>query len=1084
MYLHLFIYIRLNIYLEKSLKKVVANIILFFVVFYFNVNAQTWLSNVEDANNFYSIQKSFYEEWNNREYQKGQGWKQFKRWEYFWKYRIDEQGNFPSAMKAYKSYLNFLNKKNNDELLAEQKSWEEIGPTVIPTNKLSYSSSGVGRINVVRINPSNDNEIWVGSAAGGVWKSSNKGNSWRKMGWTDIMSLGVSDIAISPSNPKIIYIATGDKNGHFQESTYSIGLMKSEDGGETWSVVGMKSNLSESFLMTKILIDPSNSDVVLISTSRGIFKSIDGGKTWENKQEGLFREMEYKPNNFNVIYATTSGFYSYNGNASFYKSTDAGESWKKIIQNTNVNRFEIAVTPANSSYVYIIGALKNNGSYAGVWRSDNSGDNFELMSNSPNILSIAADGNGTYGQGFYDLAIAVNPVNENELYIGGIHIWKSSNGGRAWELISHWTGSYKKPYVHADQHYLLFNPKNLDLYSANDGGLYVSSDNGISWKDLSNGLGIAQFYRISVANTPEVMLTGGTQDNGTHLFNEGDWFNVNGGDGMETHINPKNPKLVFCTTQNGSLFRSTNGGMNFKRVLGPDYFDNESGEWVTPFVLNPSNPTTVLVGYRDVYKSVNNGTSWLEISNFNFSNPIDLISYAPSDTNYIYIVQGATIYRTKNGGLAWETIGQARAEIRDIAVDYDDPNRFWIAVSSFGEQEQIYEYYGQNKTNISYDLPSIPANTIVTVKNSSGKLVIGTDIGTYYKNAAESSWKIFGKDLPPVVVTDLEINYSTGKIYAGTFGRGIWANEIFACQISAPNIIVQGDLEFCYGDSVTLSLVGNYENFKWSNGDTNTTITVYSTGSYYVIVTDNEGCSARSEVIDVNVKQVPTFEISATNNGNLCGLDSISLTLPLGVKDYVWNTGATTRRIWVKKPGKYYATATANNGCHLFSNILEVQMGELPPKPKLEQIGNQLVTDSGYTYKWYLNGNTMIVADTNVIEINQAGDYQVEIINSFSCSSLSDVLKVVTSVEDKNLNSITVAPNPTYDFIDISANFLVGNSKIRVQNINGLTMIEDKLDFSNVFKHRISLANLPIGVYLLIIENQGNTYFEKIIKFN
>ena len=1070
--------------MEKSLKKVVANIILFFALFNLDTSAQSWLSNIEDGNNFYSIQKSFYEEWNDRIYEKGQGFKQFKRWEYFWKYRVDEKGNFPNALDAYKSYIAFFNNKNKDKFLADQKEWKEVGPKVIPTNKLSYSSSGVGRINVVRLNPKNDNEIWVGSASGGVWKSSNKGNTWRKMGWTDIMSLGVSDIAISPSNPNVIYIATGDKNGHFQESTYSIGVMKSEDGGETWTVIGMQSELNQSLLITKILIDPTNSDVVLISTSKGVYKSTDGGITWVNKQAGLFREMEYKPQNFNIVYATTSGFYSYNGDASFYKSTDAGETWKKIIQNSNVNRFEIAVSPANPSYVYIIGALRNNGSYAGVWRSQNSGDNFEVMSTTPNVLSISVNGNDTYGQGFYDLAIAVNPVNIDELYIGGIHIWKSSNGGRAWSLISHWTGAYSKPYVHADQHYLTYNPNNLDLYSANDGGLYVSTDNGISWKDLSSGLGIAQFYRISVANTPEEMITGGTQDNGTHLFSEGEWYNVNGGDGMETHINPLNSKIVFCTSQNGSLFRSTNGGMNFQRILGPDFFNNEEGEWVTPFVLNPSNPTTVLVGYRDVYKSVNNGSSWLQISNFNFSNPIDLIAYAPSDTNFIYVVQGATIYGTKNGGQSWETIGQASNVIRDIAVDYDDPNRFWIAVSSFRSQDQVYEFYGKNSTNISYDLPAIPANSILTVKNSSGKLVIGTDIGTYYKNPAENVWQIFGKDLPPVVVTDLEINYKTGKIYAGTFGRGIWVNEIFACQISSPEISVVGDLEFCHGDSVNLSLIGNYKNFKWSNGDSSQSITVYSSGSYYITVTDDDGCSARSEVITVNVKPVPSFDISATNNGSLCGQDSISLSLPLGMKDYLWNTGESERRIWVSKPGKYYATATANNGCHLFTEILEVRQGEIPNKPKLERIGDTLVTDSGYTYKWYLNGKTMIANDTNALIINQSGDYQVEIFNEYYCSALSDVLSITTSVTELSGNSILIAPNPTNNYIDISAGFLMGNSKLVIKDINGHTLIENKLDFSNVFKHRISLTNLPIGVYLLIIENQGNTYFEKIIKYN
>ncbi len=1057
-----------------------------FVFLFFNINiyAQTWISDIRNGSNFDSIKSTFDNYWKDKEYHKGDGYKIFKRWEYFWKDRVDENGNFPKALDAYRSYLKFLSKKNNENLLSEQSEWQEIGPRVVPTNKLSYSSSGAGRINVIRVNPSNDNELWVGSASGGIWKSSNKGLTWNKMGWTDIMSIGVSDIAFSPSNPKVMYAATGDKDGFFQEDAYSIGLMKSEDGGENWSVVGLKNNFSESFLITKILVDPNNSELLTVATSRGIYKSTDGGINWTSKLNGFFRDLEFKPNDKNIIYAVSGGFYSYTGDATFYKSTDGGENWKKIFQNSNVNRFEIAVTPADPNYVYVIGAVKSSGSYAGVWRSKNAGDSFDIMSSSPNILSIDVNGNGTTGQGFYDLAIAINPINANEVYIGGIHIWKSSNEGRNWTLINHWTGGYGKPYVHADQHYLLINPNTLELFSTNDGGVYVSSNNGVTWKDISNGLGIAQFYKISVANSPNEMITGGTQDNGTHLLSGGQWYNVNGGDGMQTHINPQNSQIVFCTTQNGSLFRSTNGGFGFSRILGPDFFTGESAEWVTPFELNPLKPTSILIGYKDIYKSVNNGSNWSKISDFKFSDPIDLIAYSPSDTNYIYVVNNATIYSTKDGGNSWIKLGNAPSSIKGIAVDYDDPNRFWVSVSSFRAQEQVFEFYGQNRTNISYDLPAIPVNTIVSVKNSSGKLVIGTDIGIYYKEPSENIWKIYGKNMPPVIIADLEINYSTGKIYAGTFGRGVWVNEIFACKIEAPEITTEGALEFCYGDSTKLSLIGDYANFKWSNGDTSKIIYVKESGSYYVTITDKNGCSARSKVVNINVKPVPSFEINAENGGIFCDQDSLLLTLPIGVKDYLWNTGETNRRIWIKKPGNYYATATSPNGCPLSSNIIVAVKGEIPPKPKLERKDSLLVTDPGYKYRWYYQGKLWMTTDTNVVTFTLDGDYQVEILNDFPCSSFSDILSIITFVGDASNNSIIIAPNPTNEYIEISGNALYGKVKITISNLNGQTMISNSFDYNKNDKHRISLNKLAVGIYNILIECEGKLYKDNVIKYN
>ncbi len=1047
------------------------------------LSSQEWMENVKDNSNFYEIQKSFNEYWQNKEYQKGQGIKPYKRWENFWEPRVYPSGKFPKAIEQYKSYLKFLNESKKDKFQAIETPWKEVGPTVVPKNRLYYKSSGVGRINVIKLHPKNDNEIWIGAASGGAWRTTDKGKTWKQMGFTDILSMGVSDIAISESNPDIIYVATGDDNGYFQEDVYSVGIMKSTDGGNSWSIIGFEGKINDFLIAGRILIHPSNPDIVYVATSRGIFKTIDGGENWVNKSNGFFREMEFKTDDPNVIFAVTSGKRMWNGEAAFYKSIDAGETWKKVFQNSSVNRFEIGVTYKNPAYVYILGAKSNSGSYAGVWRSTNAGDSFEQMSSSPNILGINADGSSTSGQGYYDLAIDVSPVNEKQVYIGGIHIWKSNDEGRTWELINHWTGGYNKPYVHADQHFLTINPRTLELYSSNDGGLYLSSNNGISWDDLSSGLGISQFYKIGIANSLEEIISGGTQDNGTHLLSGGDWFHVNGGDGMQTEINSVDPNFIFCTSQYGSLFRSTNGGQNFSRVLGPDYFQSENAEWVTPFVLNPQNQKSIYIGYKDLYKSTNNGKNWAKISNLALPSPIDQIAISPSDSNIIYFTQSSAIYVTYNGGSTWQTIGSTSNVIKGLAVDYDDPNRFWVTLSGYNSNEKVFEYYGKNRTNITYNLPNVSTNTVAVVKNSSGQLIVGTDVGVMIKNPTDNFWSIFGKDLPPVIITDLKINYTNGKLYAASFGRGIWSNDIFSCNISSPSISVLGETSFCYGDSVTLTLDGDYPHFIWSNGDTNRTTTIKQTGSYYATVSDIDGCSARSEVVDVEVLAVPSFIINAENKGFICGEDTLQLSLPLGLTNYLWSNGETSNKIFVNKPGKYFATAFASNGCYLVSNVVDVIRGEFPEKPIIYQDDKYLVTDSGYTYRWYFNDFPVINSDTNRLLINDNGLYRVEIFNEYNCSAISDSYNAISSVEILNETSnIHITPNPTDGILTIKMSDLKGEVIVRLHDINGKELFSEQLTVNMDLVKNIDLSSMSSGAYILKIQNVGKVYQKLIIK--
>jgi photosystem II stability/assembly factor-like uncharacterized protein len=1048
--------------------------------------SQPWIDKVKDRTNFYDIQKAFNEYWKDKTPEKGQGYKQFKRWEYFWEQRVFPSGKFPKGSDVLREYTEFVNKQNlNNNLLANESEWFEIGPTLVPTNRLPYKATGIGRLNVIRIHPKDDNILWVGSAAGGAWKSTNKGQTWVKKGLTDILSLGIGDIQISESNPDIMYIATGDDDAYFQEGVYSVGIMKSTDGGESWSIVGFESNLSDQFIAAKILIHPQNPNIVYLAANTGIHKTTDGGNSWNKiSGDGFFREMEFKPGDPNTIYAVTSGLYDYDGGAAFYKTIDGGANWVKIFSDQSVNRFEIAVTPKNPENVYLLGALRYSGAYSGVSVSTNSGTSFQLMSSTPNILGITSDGSDTnYGQGYYDLTISVSPVDENLIFIGGIHIWKSADKGKTWVLINHWTGN-GKPYVHADQHYLTFNPRTLELYSANDGGLYRTINNGLSWVDISNGLSITQYYRIGVAKSDDPVIIAGAQDNGSHLFKNNEWNTVNGGDGMDCAVNQENSNYVYSSSQNGNISLSTNGGMNYQRIIGPDMFSNEAGAWVTPIELNSQNQKSVYVGFKNLYKSDNYGQTWRVISNFAQTNPLDHIAVAPSDTNFIYVVQADAVICTKDGGKTWNTAATTSGAISSIAVDYDDPNRYWISVSSYNPGEKVYECYGTNKTNITNNLPNIPANCVVVHKNASGKLYLGTDAGVFVKEGVSTEWKLFSNKLPPVVVADMKINYANGKLYAGTFGRGVWWTKVFDCNIPQPQIEVVGEKSFCEGDSVIIKLLGDYNKFQWSNGDTAKEIVVYSTGSYYVNVADESGCGSRSEVVNIDVKPVPFFVITATNNGVICNKDTVSLSVPMGFDNYLWSNGETVKRIYVAEAGSFFVTAFAKNGCYVTAGPFEVIKKPIPAKPLLYQNHTVIYTDSGFKYQWYYNDKRIQKTDTNAIEISDIGNYRVEITDEFGCKNISDVYNVVTDVDnDFNLNdNFVVYPNPTTGFFNIQIKGIGNNSNIKVSDIYGKIIFENDIIKSDTFTIQVDLSKYSTGTYFIQFENNGNSYFKKIIK--
>lgn len=740
-----------------------------FFVWNSQVSAQEWVEKMNNPEvNFYEVVKAYESYFENKSYQKGQGMKQFERWRYFMEPRVYPTGERPDPYATYDALQDF---KKNNKVQPNNKSanWQPLGPT----SWQSYSyNPGNGRINSVRVDPNDSNRIYVGTPAGGCWKSTDGGQSWTPL--SDYLPvIGVTDIAINPNNSNEIYISTGDG---FSSSTYSIGVLKSSDQGQTWNTTGLNFFRSQNVRGRKLLMNPFNTQVLWVATSVGLFKTNNGGQNWTSVLSGDVRNVQMKPGDSTVVYASTD---------QFYRSSDGGNTFTMISSGISpanqINRMEIAVTKADSNYVYAVTGKQSDATFEGIYFSVDAGQNFFKMSSTPNIFGYSSSGSDNSGQSWYDLAIAVNQEVASEIYVGGINVWKSTSSGASWSIMSHWTYPSNIGYTHADIHALeWYNGK---LYCGSDGGIYSSGNNGNSWNDLSSGLQIMQIYKMAQTEQNSNVLMAGAQDNGcNYRTSTGNWTHILGGDGMTVQIDYTNPNIVYYTWQNGGIHRSYNGGQSGTNTSN-SIRSQENGAWVTPFQLDPQVPTTLYAAFENVWKTTNRGQSWNKISNFSGSNTLRNLKVAPSNSNVIYVCGNDNqIRRTTNGGSNWSIVntGLPNRAITDIEVHPSFPDSVWVCFSGYSFNSKVFVTGdgGQTWTNHSTNMPNLPINDLAydTVSHT---LYAGTEIGVYYQRPhINLGWNAYNTGLPNVIVEELEIHYSSQKLRAATYGRGIWESDL------------------------------------------------------------------------------------------------------------------------------------------------------------------------------------------------------------------------------------------------------------------------------------------------------------------
>jgi hypothetical protein len=764
--------------------------------------------------NFYQVQKewtSYFEALkkekleanpNNENPLKGTGWKQYKRWEWYWQSRVNPDGTFPDPSLL----VNALNaesakRKNQKNPSLESTTWAEMGPSSPADPNFFYW--GIGRVNNIAINQANVNDIWLATAGGGVWRSSNGGTTWTERNG-NLPVLPVTDIVVdwSDASGNTVYIAHGDYVGNHGRGFAGQGVFKTTNGGTTWTNV-RTATLVEDFRVSRIIQSRGNASVLWIATNRGIQRTSDGGATWSAAVETgtNFCDLEVKPNDPNTLYASTRA-----GGA--MRSTDGGATWTAMTFDVapNTGRTAIAVSDADPNYVYLI-SVASNSSLDRVYRITNGGTAFTTVTTNsgsvtnPNLLGYNADGSdGTAGQGDYDLTIFASPTNANVVYIGGINIWRSDDGGGTWTSKSMWNGN-GRPTLHADQHAVFVSTAATGtVYFGNDGGLYRSTDFGETYTQLNNGLSITQLYRLGASANDANILVAGAQDNSS-MFRQanGTWTTaVPTGDGMESLVDWSNNAIMYSESYFGDIRRTTNSWASSTTVAagnGTAGTHNEQGAWVTPYVQHPVQSQTFFVGKKQIYRTVDNWANFTALGPTATAQNIDLIALARSNDAHMYIIRAGVLMYTANlnaGTPTWtaRTNPSGGGNITWVDVDPTNPLRIVITIGGTTAGEKVYlsTDAGATFTNISGTLPNVPTMTATFQRNAPGRIYVGNDLGVYYRDNSTTDWQVLGTGLPKVAITELETQPGLaggGKLRVATWGRGVWQVDLLS---SAPVI--------------------------------------------------------------------------------------------------------------------------------------------------------------------------------------------------------------------------------------------------------------------------------------------------------
>jgi photosystem II stability/assembly factor-like uncharacterized protein len=679
------------------------------------------------------------------------------------------------------------------QMLAATPTWKLVGPSNIDP----FMGYHAGRVLALAVHPTDENIAFAGSANGGIWKTVNKGRSWVPL--TDnAISLAIGAVAIDPQDPTILFAGTGEL-AEGVGSYYGAGIMRSLDAGKTWKNVGLM-NVGA---FTKIIVHPKNSQRIYASGGKsggGIFRSDDRGVTWRKLANGLpssgASDLALAINGSeDVLYAGMPG-------AGVYQSLDAGETWTLKQTWLEMRRIQLDVMPNNWKEVCVL-VSKNDGSVQSAERSRDGGETWEdIYAIDRDIFAVAGG-----GQGWYDIYIKMDPNDADHIFMGGISVWMTEDGGQSWVDVGR-AYSQDGDGIHPDQHYLAFSPSNPELiYFGNDGGVWVSEDKGNTIESFEDDLAITQFYGITIDQTQPDLTYGGTQDNGT-LYGSSteNWSLLATGDGSFVQVAENDPSTVFYirpggkTTTDGRArilggeengpIRNSNAG---EAYLSTGLRMSDTVSWLKPLLYDSKN-NRFYFGTTHLYVSSNKGGSWSRKSKqLAYGGTISYIDAFGDGKHLLLATSSGKVQYTTDEGVSFtdRSAGLPGRYVTSAKFSPGSKATIYATLSGFGGGH-VYRSVdaGATWTNISSNLPDVPVNEMVIDPDNPTSLYLATDVGVFFSPNDGAEWMPYGTGLPNVAVFDMDIHRTSRVLRAGSHGRSIWeiplSNETAA--ITSPTV--------------------------------------------------------------------------------------------------------------------------------------------------------------------------------------------------------------------------------------------------------------------------------------------------------
>jgi len=653
------------------------------------------------------------------------------------------------------------------------------------------------RVNTIKVHPTDPKTIYIGYSEGGVWKTTDGGQTWKPIFDNQLM-LSIGDIELDPKNPNIVYVGTGDPN----ISGYPFignGLWKSTDAGLTWKYIG----LEKQRIITKIIVDPTNSQIIWAATmglpfetnnDRGLYKTTDGGTTWKQvlfiaDQAGVV-DIEMAPNNPNIVYAASwdrvRSYYTSivsGQNARIWKTGDGGTTWTKLgggLPQNRKSRTGLAIDKTNPNHLvamYADSTLEFHGLYE-TFTAGQSWTRMTLSGLDPGFQSNFA---------WYFGRVFINPFNPQDMWALGVYTFRSTDGGKNWvgAVSATWEDE-----THVDHHDMAFlGPQSFLI--ATDGGLYRSTDNAQTWQKIEN-IPTTQFYRVAFNPHLPDAYYGGAQDNGTNRGNKAqinDWEHVFGGDGFQAVFHPTNPNIFYYEYQNGSILGTTDGGDNFQDAT-QGFGENDRRHWDMQYIISPHDPNVMYAGTNYLYRSESHPATWSPVSDDltdgiaqgTRNHEISALDESPVVENLLYVgTTDANVWRGNPLTFEWENItaGLPERYVSSVKASPSAADRVFVTQTGYKQNDFTGHVHrsddrGKTWTDISGDLPNFAVNDIVIMpSNQDSVLFVATDGGVYATLNGGKHWERLGTGMPIVPVYDLVINSAQNTLAAGTFARSI-----------------------------------------------------------------------------------------------------------------------------------------------------------------------------------------------------------------------------------------------------------------------------------------------------------------------